>query len=178
VEDDVLAKLLLEYGFLSEEQLEAAQEKQRSSTEKRTLSQILVQEGTLSVRALKTLHSAWRRRQELQEQEERKRRRFETRKFRTQALISTEPHADQESDAAAEKEPELINFGAPSAHGETREKKFKPVTLTGIKEDVEKLEEQFQNLLKELATFKDRFKQELLGEVEEFILKRLEELQR
>ena len=114
MDDKILAKLLLEYGFLSEEQIEAAREKQKNSPERRTLGQLLVQDETLTVRALKTLHSAWRRREEMREQEEKKRRRFDTRKFRTQALIRTDVQEEEAAQATAQKEPELINFSTPS----------------------------------------------------------------
>ena len=62
MEDKDLAEFLLEYGFVNEEQIESAYRMQEALPEKMTLGQILVRDGTVTIRALKTIHAAYARR--------------------------------------------------------------------------------------------------------------------
>lgn len=166
--DDELAQLLLEYGFLTEEQLEAATEKQKSLHEKRTLSQLLVQEGTISVRALKTVHAAQRRRQEAEQEKETLERRFETRKTQTKSLIVTDL-IDEQKTSTEQKEP-VISFGIKKNNNQDdKQKKFKPVTLMSLKEETDLLREQLQHLRDEIGILKNDLKNKLAGELREYL---------
>jgi len=161
LEDQLLAQLLLEYGFVTEEQLEAAFSKQKELPEKRTLSQILIQDEIISVRALKTAHASAQRRKETQFQEEALRRRFETRKLKTKQLIRTEAVATEKP-----REPQMISFGTPVKGVEPQDSKtFKPVTLMSLKEDLDHLIEEVRTLKEDVWFLKGAFKHELMGEL-------------
>lgn len=157
MEDEVLVKMLLEYGFMSEEQIEETIKKKKQSDEDRTLTQFLVQEGTLSVRALKTLHSAYERRREAELQEEALNRRSDSQKRRTQALIRKPPPPPKKTPPP---KPRVISFGIKKK-SETREVKeadFKPVTLMGLKEEIDSLREEVKELHEEINNLKGLLK--------------------
>jgi polyhydroxyalkanoate synthesis regulator phasin len=170
LEDEVLAQMLLEYGFLTEEQIEDAIKKQKESSESRTLNQYLVQEGTLTVRALKTLHSAHQRRLESKLQEEAVRRRTDMQKRRTQTLIR-KPLPPEKKDPGKDK-PAKVGFGIKKESKEPEKEDFKPVTLTGLKEEVDNLREQLKLIREELKQLKSG----LTGELEAYLRGKLEEL--
>ena len=62
--DDLLGRLLIENQFLTEEQLQEVLEKQKSSPEGKLLTEILLEEGLISQRALDTILSIQRKKLE------------------------------------------------------------------------------------------------------------------
>jgi hypothetical protein len=165
LDDQVLGQLLLEYGFLEEEQLEAALERQKKSPEKRTLAQLLIQEGTLSVRALKTLHATAERRKETSQQQDTLQRRFETRKQQTKSLIRTEM---PEAELPLIKKQKEVGFGIKKSADEQREA-FKPLTLGSLKDDLDSLKEQVSLLRDEMKLLKGTLRKEILGELQAYL---------
>jgi hypothetical protein len=70
VDEDLLGEILIENNFLTEEQLEAALEKQKNCGDEKLLSQILVEEGYITQRALDTVLDIQRHKREMKEKEE------------------------------------------------------------------------------------------------------------
>ena len=151
LDDDVLAKLVLEYGFMNEEQLDATRTKQKETPEL-TLAQVLVQEGAISVRALKTLHSAADKRKESAEKEAAHQRKMEKRRERTRSLI---PMDSAPAELPMFKKQDKVGLGVKKAWDEG-EGTFKPLTLRGLKEDFDELVERIENLEKQVRSLLDK----------------------
>ncbi len=142
MEDDVLAQLVLEYGFISEEQLESARRKQKESPDGLTLTQVLVQEGAITVRALKTLHSVADKRREAAREHEVHQRKMEKRRERTKSLI---PMSAPPAELPMFKKQEKVGLSVKKAWDQG-DGSFKPVTLRGLKEDFDELAERVSRL--------------------------------
>jgi hypothetical protein len=155
LEDNELAELLLEYGFLSKEQLESVLEKQKRNADKRTLEQVLVQEDVVSERALKTLNSVRRRKREARLQAQEMRRKFKARDQRTRSFIKTDAPEVQKP---VKEKPADEDFWLKKESAEGDD--FVPVTLTGLKEDIEHLKQ-------EVANLKSVLKDEIISELED-----------
>ena len=151
LEDDVLAKLVLEYGFMNEEQLETIREKQKE-TPGLTLAQALVQESAISVRALKTLHSAAEKRRESAQAQEAHKRKMEKRRERTRSLI---PMSSAPDDLPMFKKQDRVGLGVKKSW-EQGEGTFKPLTLRGLKEDFDELVERVENLEKQVQSLLEK----------------------
>jgi hypothetical protein len=127
---------------MSEEQLEAARARQKESPGKQTLAQALIQEGAITVRALKTLHSVAEKRREAAREQEAHQRRMEKRKQRTRSLI---PMSGPPAELPMFKKQDKVGLGVKKAW-EEGEGTFKPLTLRGLKEDFDELVERVEEL--------------------------------
>lgn len=151
LDDSVLAQLVLEYGFMSEEQLESVRAKQKESPGL-TLAQALVQEGAITVRALKTLHSAADKRKETAQAEEAHKRKMEKRRQRTRSLI---PMSAPPAELPMFKKQDKVGLGLKKSWEED-EGGFKPLTLRGLKEDFDELVERIENLEKQVRSLLEK----------------------
>ena len=156
MEDKVLAQMLLEFGFLTEEQIEKAFKSQKESREERTLGQLLIQEGIVTVRALKTIHAAEERRREAQEQEEMLRRTLESSRRRTKSLEKPKKQYTP-VDKTAETGPETSKDFA-QAEKEVEEQATGDVTLADLKKEISGMREDIAKLASEVKSLKENLK--------------------
>lgn len=139
---------------MSEEQLEAARARQKESPGL-TLAQALIQEGAITVRALKTLHSVAEKRRESAQEHEAHERKMEKRRERTRSLI---PMSSAPAELPMFKKQDKVGLGVKKAW-EEGEGSFKPLTLRGLKEDFDEFAERLSRLEEQVKSLLEKFGQ-------------------